>query len=152
MIKGDKVITNNMSNGLEPSGSITLTYDDRFRRRVVMRTDGGKEFLLDLEKATELRNGDLIELDNGEFIEVKAACEKLLKATSTDSLLILKAAWHVGNRHLSCEIEINTLILRFDHVIMHMLESLGLTLEIINQPFNPEGGAYGESRTTGHKH
>ena len=141
-----------MTNGLEPIDSITLIYDDRFRRRLVMKTDGGKEFLLDLVKTTELRSGDLIELDNGEYIEVKAACEKLMKATSNDPLLIMKAAWHIGNRHLSCEIQANKILLRFDHVIMHMLQNLGLTLEVINQPFNPEGGAYGESRTAGHKH
>ncbi len=152
MIKGNKVIANKMTNGLEPIDSITLIYDDRFRRRLVMKTDGGKEFLLDLVKTTELRSGDLIELDNGEYIEVKAACEKLMKATSNDPLLIMKAAWHIGNRHLSCEIQANKILLRFDHVIMHMLQNLGLTLEVINQPFNPEGGAYGESRTAGHKH
>ena len=152
MIKGNKVIANKMTNGLEPIDSITLIYDDRFRRRIVMKTDGGKEFLLDLVKTTELRSGDLIELDNGEYIEVKAACEKLMKATSNDPLLIMKAAWHIGNRHLSCEIQANKILLRFDHVIMHMLQNLGLTLEVINQPFNPEGGAYGESRTAGHKH
>ena len=152
MIKGNKVIAHNVNPGLKPSDSITLSYDDRFRRRIVMRTDGGKEFLLDLVKTTELRSGDLIALDDGEYVEVKAAYEKLMKATSNDPKLILRAAWHIGNRHLSCEIQTNKILLRFDHVILQMLENLGLTLEIINQPFNPEGGAYGEFRTTGHKH
>ncbi len=152
MIKGNKVIAHNVNPGLKPSDSITLSYDDRFRRRIVMRTDGGKEFLLDLVKTTELRSGDLIALDDGEYVEVKAAYEKLMKATSNDPKLILRAAWHIGNRHLSCEIQANKILLRFDHVILQMLENLGLTLEIINQPFNPEGGAYGEFRTASHKH
>ena len=60
MIKGNKVIAHNVNTRLKPSDSITLSYDDRFRRRIVMRTDGGKEFLLDLVKTTELRSGDLI--------------------------------------------------------------------------------------------
>ena len=152
MIKGSKVIANHMKSGINPTDFITLSYDDRFRRRIVMKTDGGEEFLLDLFKTTELRSGDLIELENGKYVEVKAASEKLMRATSNDPLLILKAAWHIGNRHLSCEIQKDSLILRFDHVIMQMLENLGLTLEVITQPFNPEGGAYGEFRTTGHKH
>ena len=63
MIKGNKVIAHNVNPGLKPSDSITLSYDDRFRRRIVMRTDGGKEFLLDLVKTAELRSGDLIALD-----------------------------------------------------------------------------------------
>jgi len=152
MIKGNKIILRKLSKGLASSDSVTLNYDNRYRRRIVLKTDGGKDFLLDLAKTTELRSGDLIELEDGRFIEVKAASEKLMKATSNEPLLILKAAWHIGNRHLSCEIQMDNLILRFDHVILHMLENLGLTLEVINQPFNPEGGAYGDTRTTGHQH
>ena len=152
MIKGNKIILRKLSKGLASSDSVTLNYDNRYRRRIAMKTDGGKDFLLDLAKTTELRSGDLIQLEDGRFIEVKAASEKLMKATSDEPLLILKAAWHIGNRHLSCEIQMDNLILRFDHVILHMLENLGLTLEVINQPFNPEGGAYGDTRTTGHQH
>ena len=152
MIKGNKIILRKLSKGLASSDSVTLNYDNRYRRRIALRTDGGKDFLLDLAKTTELRSGDLIELEDGRFIEVKAASEKLMKATSDEPLLILKAAWHIGNRHLSCEIQMDNLILRFDHVILQMLENLGLTLEVINQPFNPEGGAYGDTRTTGHQH
>ena len=152
MIKGNKIILRKLSKGLASSESVTLNYDNRYRRRIAMKTDGGKDFLLDLAKTTELRSGDLIELEDGRFIEVKAASEKLMKATSDEPLLILKAAWHIGNRHLSCEIQMDNLILRFDHVILQMLENLGLTLEVINQPFNPEGGAYGDTRTTGHQH
>ena len=152
MIKGNKIILRELSKGLDSSDSVTLNYDNRYRRRIAMKTDGGKDFLLDLAKTTELRSGDLIELEDGRFIEVKAASEKLMKATSNEPLLILKAAWHIGNRHLSCEIQMDNLILRFDHVILKMLENLGLTLEVINQPFNPEGGAYGDTRTTGHQH
>ena len=152
MIKGNKIILRKLSKGLASSDSVTLNYDNRYRRRIVLKTDGGEDFLLDLAKTTDLRSGDLIELEDGRFIEVKAASEKLMKATSNEPLLILKAAWHIGNRHLSCEIQMDNLILRFDHVILHMLENLGLTLEVINQPFNPEGGAYGDTRTTGHQH
>ena len=152
MIKGNKIILRKLSKGLASSDSVTLNYDNRYRRRIVLKTDGGEDFLLDLAKTTELRSGDLIELEDGRFIEVKAASEKLMKATSNEPLLILKAAWHIGNRHLSCEIQMDNLILRFDHVILQMLENLGLTLEVINQPFNPEGGAYGDTRTTGHQH
>ena len=152
MIKGNKIILRKLSKGLASSDSVTLNYDNRYRRRIVLKTDGGEDFLLDLAKTTELRSGDLIELEDGRFIEVKAASEKLMKATSNEPLLILKAAWHIGNRHLSCEIQMDNLILRFDHVILHMLENLGLTLEVIIQPFNPEGGAYGDTRTTGHQH
>ena len=132
--------------------TITLTYDDRYRRRILMKSDNGLEFLLDLEKTMELRSGNFIELEDGRLIKIIAASEKLMKASSDNQLLIIRGAWHIGNRHLSCEIDIKNLTLRFDHVIKEMLENLGLVVEIIYQPFNPEGGAYGNTRTTGHKH
>ena len=72
--------------------------------------------------------------------------------TSNNHLLVMKGAWHIGNRHLPCEIDIESLTLHYDHVIKEMLEKLGLVVEVIYQPFNPEGGAYGETRTSGHKH
>ena len=117
-----------------------------------MKSDHGLEFLLDLAKTTELRSGNFIELEDGRLIKIIAASEKLMKASSDDELLIMKGAWHIGNRHLSCEIDKGSLTLHFDHVIKQMLENLGLVVEIIYQPFNPEGGAYGDSRTTGHQH
>ena len=132
--------------------TITLTYDDRYRRRILMKSDHGLEFLLDLEKTTELRSGNFLELEDGRLIEIIAASEKLMKASSSDQLLITKVAWHIGNRHLSCEMNMGSVTLRFDHVIKEMLENLGLVVEIIYQPFNPEGGAYGDTRTTGHQH
>ena len=81
MIKGNKIILRKLSKGLDSSDSVTLNYDNRYRRRIVLKTDGGEDFLLDLAKTTELRSGDLIELEDGRFIEVKAASEKLMKAT-----------------------------------------------------------------------
>ena len=139
-------------NDIVAFDTITLTYDDRYRRRILMKSDNGLEFLLDLEKTMELRSGNFIELEDGRLIKIIAASEKLMKASSDNQLLIIRGAWHIGNRHLSCEIDIKSLTLRFDHVIKEMLENLGLVVEIIYQPFNPEGGAYGNTRTTGHKH
>ena len=70
----------------------------------------------------ELRSGNFLELEDGKLIEIIAASEKLMKASSSDQLLITKGAWHIGNRHLSCEINMGSVTLRFDHVIKEMLE------------------------------
>ena len=55
-----------------------------------MKSDHGLEFLLDLAKTTELRSGNFIELEDGRLIEIIAASEKLMKASSSDQLLIMK--------------------------------------------------------------
>ena len=135
-----------------PKDTVTLIYDDRHRRRMVMTGDNGTEFLLDLSEATELREGDALMLDDGGHIEVRAAPEPLMQATCTDPLHLTRTAYHVGNRHLPAEIHGDRLLLRWDHVIADMLQKLGCDVTRLDAPFNPEGGAYGHGRTHGHSH
>jgi urease accessory protein len=135
-----------------PADTVTLTYDDRHRRRIAMVGDNGLKFLLDLAETTELRHGDDLLLEDGRHVRVVAAAEDLMRATCTDAKHLTRTAWHVGNRHLPCEIHADCLVLRWDHVIGDMLEKLGCTVTRIKAPFNPEGGAYGHGRTHGHSH
>ncbi|WP_316863193.1 urease accessory protein UreE [uncultured Cohaesibacter sp.] len=135
-----------------PTGVVTLTYEERYRRRIAMKSDEGLEFLLDLPKVTELQNGDDILLEDGRRIRVRAADEPLMKATASDAHHLTRMAWHVGNRHLTCEIHPDHLLLRHDHVIKDMLIHLGAEIEELEGPFNPEGGAYGQGRTHSHEH
>lgn len=135
-----------------PAGVVILNYDDRFRRRIVLTCEDGFAFLLDLPKVMELRDGNDLLLDDGRHVRVRAANEPLMKATALDPHHLLRTAWHVGNRHLPCEIHVDHLILRFDHVIVEMLELLGATVEKFEGPFNPESGAYGQGRTLSHDH
>jgi urease accessory protein len=148
MIKAISVIHSNKM----PADTVTLSYDDRHRRRIVMTGDNGLHFLLDLEKTTELRDGNDLLLDDGRHVRVLAAKELLMKVTAKDSHHLLTIAWHIGNRHLPCEISAKHLILRHDHVIFDMLEKLGASVQKIEEAFNPEGGAYGVGRTHSHEH
>ena len=139
----------------EPADTITLTFADRFRRRMAMVGDGGLEFLLDLPSATELGHGDFLVLEDGRHIRIVAADERLMRARPddpSDRSGLARVAWHVGNRHLPCEIHDSFLVLAYDHVIADMLAKLGCTVEEFDGPFNPGGGAYGVGRTFGHSH
>lgn len=135
-----------------PIDTVTLDYDHRFRRRMAMTCDGGLQFLLDLAEATELREGDRLLLETGATVEVRAAPEALIEARASDPQHLARAAWHVGNRHLPCEVRSDRILLRDDHVIAQMLERLGCTVVRLSGPFTPEGGAYGAGRTSGHQH
>jgi len=136
----------------ELAGIVTLDYDDRYRRRIALTCENGFEFLLDLPKVIELRDGDDLLLEDGRHVRVRAAAEPLMKATASDPHHLIRTAWHVGNRHLPCEIHADHLILRYDHVIEGMLQQLGVDVERFDAPFNPEGGAYGQGRTHSHDH
>ena len=59
-----------------------------------------------------------------------------------DALLLARAAYHLGNRHVALEVQRGQLRYLRDHVLAGMLTGLGLELEDIVAPFNPESGAY----------
>jgi urease accessory protein len=132
-----------------PVDKVTLDYEERCRRRIAMTGDGGLAFLLDLAAATALKEGDALVLEDGRFVEVKAKPEDLLEIRGRDLLHLMTLAWHLGNRHLAAQIEVERILIRHDRVIAHMLEHQGARLRQVREPFNPEGGAYAQH---GHGH
>ena len=131
------------------AGTVTLSYDDRFLRRKRLTMDSGEAFVVDLEKTTSLDQGDALELADGRLVQVKAAVEEVLVVTGEN---LPRLAWHIGNRHTPCQIEAERLLIQRDPVIKHMLEHLGATIVDAEEPFTPEGGAYGHGRTHSHEH
>lgn len=123
-------------------GTVTLAYDERHRRRLRLITDEGEEFLLDLPRAAVLEDGDGLALSDGGWIAVKAAPERLIEVTAERPHLLLRLAWHLGNRHLPAQIMIDRILIREDHVIADMLRGLGALLRAVEASFTPERGAY----------
>jgi len=129
---------------------ITLDHGDRHRRRIVLNADGGTTFLLDLDKADVLEDGDAIRLDSGWLVEVKAATEKLIEVSTEDPLDLLTLAWHIGNRHVPAEISKGAIYIAYDHVLLDMLHGLGARTEVVERPFRPVLGAYHQHEHGGH--
>ncbi|KLK91796.1 urease accessory protein UreE [Microvirga vignae] len=121
---------------------ITLDHGDRHRRRIVLNADGGTRFLLDLDKADVLEDGDAICLETGWLVEVKAACERLVEIKTDDPLELLTLAWHIGNRHVPAEITRDAIYIGYDHVLVDMLRGLRAQVDIVERPFRPVRGAY----------
>ncbi|MEH6523004.1 urease accessory protein UreE [Sulfitobacter sp.] len=132
-----------------PTEHCELDYTERFLRRKRLTTASGDAFIVDLAQTTSLDDGDALELDTGTLVQIKASAEALLKITGSD---LVRLAWHVGNRHTPCQINADHLLIQADPVIGHMLEHLGATVEAIDAPFTPEGGAYGHGRIHSHEH
>ncbi len=133
--------------------TLTLDYDDRHRRRRRYTGERGLAFLLDLPEATVLRDGDGLALEGGGYVLVRAAPEPLVEVTAESPERLARLAWHLGNRHLPTRIEAGRLLIRDDHVIVEMLRGLGAAVRRVSEPFDPEGGAYGEhNRQPSHPH
>jgi urease accessory protein len=129
---------------------ITLDHGDRHRRRIALTGQGGLAFLLDLDKAAVIDDGDALKLEDGRLVEVRAAPERLVEITSDDPLLLRKVIWHLGNRHVPIEIAYEAVYIAEDHVLIDMVRGLGARAALVRRPFRPERGAY--SGTHGHEH
>ena len=102
-----------------------------------------------MSETKSLNPGQAFELDNLDLIKVHAKVEKLLEIKGNN---LMQLIWHIGNRHIPCQIEKDRVLIQFDKVIGDMILRLGGKIHQVKEAFNPEGGAYGMGRTHGHKH
>ena len=130
--------------------TVTLDHEGRQRRRFALRGEGGLEFLLDLEKAAVLNDGDALKLEDGRLVAVKAAPQPLLEIRAESPLRLTRIAWHIGNRHTAAEITADALYIEDDHVLAEMVRGQGGTATRVTRPFQPERGAY--VHDCGHDH
>lgn len=123
--------------------TLPLTAEERTRSRHRLTMEHGQVVILRLSRGTVLHDGDILQ-DETQNIQVRitAKPEAVLTVTSTP-LDLLRAAYHLGNRHVALEITPSYLRLSPDPVLRSMLEKLGLAVEAETLPFQPEIGAYG---------
>lgn len=132
--------------------TVVLDHDGRHKRRIVLTGRGGTAFLMDLDKATVLEDGDALKLEDGRLVKVEAAPEKLLEITAENPLRLLRTAWHIGNRHTPAEITAEAIYIEDDHVLAEMIRGQGCAIRHVERPFRPERGAYDHGHAHGHDH
>ena len=121
---------------------IHLPFDQRNRSRGKATTDDGQIVAWFLNRGETLRQDDLLAADNGMYVRVVAADEPVSRATSGDDILLTRAAYHLGNRHVQVQINLDSLIYQADHVLDEMVKRLGLKVERVCTAFQPDDGAY----------
>jgi urease accessory protein len=129
-------------NAADAVDCITLDAHDRHRRRIVLTAERGTTFMLDLPRATALRDGDALVLDDGALVKIAGRAEPLVEIAAESPQDLARLAWHIGNRHIDVQVLGDRLRIRRDHVIEGMLAGLGAFLKPIDAPFHPESGAY----------
>jgi len=112
--------------------------------------------LLQLPRGEPLQPGEWLGGDDGPaLVQVEAATESLLLVRAAEPLELLRAAYHLGNRHVALQVTAAELRLLDDPVLADLLRQRGLHLEQRQAPFLPEGGAYaaeGPSHSHAHGH
>jgi len=91
-------LTHKLAAPVPTSVGITLTLDQRQRRRLRAVLDDGREAGIFLERTDGLRAGDCLGSDDGLVVAVRAAAESLSCAACDDPLLLARACYHMGNR------------------------------------------------------
>jgi urease accessory protein len=134
---------------------VELDWDTRQKSRFDAVDSSGRGIGVFLPRGRIVRGGDVLVAEDGSLVAVKARDQPVLIVTASagtdSSLALLRAAYHLGNRHVPLEVRADRLQLEPDHVLAEMLARMGLGVEESTGPFEPEAGAY-DTTSSGHGH
>lgn len=130
--------------------TLALTAEQRTRSRHRFIAVTGESVYLNLPRGTVLQEGDRLQAEDGTQVRVIARPEAVLTVTAKSPFELLRAAYHLGNRHIALELSPNYLRLLPDPVLETMLRQMGLTVVSQQVPFVPETGAYGHAHHHSH--
>jgi urease accessory protein len=133
---------------VDVKGQLKLPFEARQKSRLRTHLASGEEVALLLPRGEMLRGGDLVTASDGRVIEVVAETEQLMHVECASPVELMRAAYHLGNRHIPVQVGDGFLRLAPDHVLEEMLKGLGAKVSAVEAPFEPEAGAYGG----GHRH
>ena len=149
MIQASKLIS--QGAGLAPAlvkraSTIELDWDVRQKSRFDANDSTGRSLGVFLPRGTVARGGDVLVAEDGSLIRVIAASQAVLKITHCTQhgrpYDLIRAAYHLGNRHVPIELKPDHLKIEPDHVLADMLRAMHLIVHAVEEAFEPENGAY----------
>ena len=136
------------------AGTMELDWDVRQKSRFDATDSQGRRLGVFLPRGTVVRGADVLVAEDGSLVRVIAAPQPVLVITHCtehgSSFDLMRAAYHLGNRHVPIELKPDHLKIEPDHVLADMLRAMHLIVREANEAFEPEGGAYAASG--GHHH
>ncbi len=129
---------------------LALTAEERSRSRSYHQLTGEAgaaiEVRVQLPRGSVLADGDWLAAATGEVLQTIAKPEPVAIARAAEPLVLLRVAYHLGNRHVPLELHQDCSIFSRDRVLQQLAETLGATVEEAIAPFFPEIGAYHHNR------
>jgi urease accessory protein len=156
MIQVSKLMA--QGQGLAPvlvkrAATVELDWDVRQKSRFDATDSTGRHLGVFLPRGTVVRGGDVLVAEDGSLIKVIAAPQAVLKITHCQNhgtpYDLIRAAYHLGNRHVPIELKPDHLKIEPDHVLADMLRAMHLIVNDVYEAFEPENGAYASA---GHAH
>ena len=143
---------------IKRAAMVELDWDVRQKSRFDATDSTGRQLGVFLPRGTVARGGDVLVAEDGSLIKVVAAPQSVLRITHCTEhgtpYDLIRAAYHLGNRHVPIELKPDHLKIEPDHVLADMLRAMHLIVNTVNEAFEPENGAYatGGHAHTGHGH
>jgi urease accessory protein len=141
---------------LKRAATVELDWDVRQKSRFEATDSQGRQLGVFLPRGTVVRGGDVLVAEDGSFIRAQAAPQAVLKITHCAAhgtpFDLIRAAYHLGNRHVPIELKPDHLKIEPDHVLAQMLQAMHLIVHTVDEPFEPESGAYAQGGHGGHHH
>ncbi|MEI7785152.1 MAG: urease accessory protein UreE [Betaproteobacteria bacterium] len=144
---------------IKRAATVELDWDVRQKSRFDATDSQGRSLGVFLPRGTAVRGGDVLVAADGSLIRVIAAPQAVLRITPCpqhgSSFDLVRAAYHLGNRHVQIELKSDHLKIEPDHVLADMLRAMHLIVHEVTEGFEPEGGAYaagGQGHSHGHGH
>jgi urease accessory protein len=138
---------------LNRATTVELDWDVRQKSRFDATDSAGRTLGVFLPRGTAVRGGDVLVVEDGSLVRVIAAPQAVLKITHCSSYGtpydLIRAAYHLGNRHVPIELKPDHLKIEPDHVLAEMLRAMHLIVHCVDEAFEPENGAYASG---GHAH
>ncbi|MDJ0694659.1 urease accessory protein UreE [Mastigocoleus sp. MO_188.B34] len=123
--------------------TLSLSAEERTRSRHRFATEEGEIVCLRLPRGTVLQDSDILLDETKNYLaKIIAKPEEVITVYADRNIDLIKAAYHLGNRHVPLEITTNYLRLSPDPVLRKMLESFNLKIKKETVPFQPQKGAY----------
>jgi urease accessory protein len=131
--------------------TLRLAYDERVKSRLAAMCEDGIAAAITLPRGSVMRDGTVLAGNDGEFVIVHAAPQPVARITAPTPLALMRAVYHLANRHVPAQLAFDQVLIERDPVLERMLIALGAQVEHLDLPFDPEGGAY-DSRAHSHGH
>ena len=139
---------------LKRAATVELDWDVRQKSRFDATDSQGRQIGVFLPRGTVVRGGDVLVAEDGSLIRVLAAPQPVLRITHCSAhgtpFDLIRAAYHLGNRHVPIELKPDHLQIEPDHVLAALLDSMHLIVQAVDAPFEPESGAYAQGSHGGH--
>ena len=162
MLQTSKLITQGAGLAaalLKRASTLELDWDTRQKSRFEATDSADRSLGVFLPRGAVVRGGDVLVADDGSLVRAVAAPQAVLKITHCPQhgtpYDLIRAAYHLGNRHVPIELKPDHLKIEPDHVLADMLRAMHLIVDAVEEAFEPENGAYasvGHGHSHGHEH